>query len=383
MLEDHAPHDLGLYVHVPFCRRKCRYCDFYSVPGTDRLDCFVQALCREMAAATAPAPADTLYFGGGTPSLLSAHAVSRILAAAVDRCRLTDRAEITLEANPGTVTRASLKAFREIGINRLNLGVQAFDDEALTFLGRIHSAREGCAAVDAARDAGFENLGIDLIYGLPGQTPGAWEKTLEAAVGLGCEHLSCYLLSCEPGTPLEADRRCGRYRPLSETRLGRLFRITHGFLTERGYDHYEISNFARTPGHRSRHNTKYWDGAPYLGFGPSAHSFLPPERSWNVASLDGYLARIAAGRSPRSDQETLDRRQQMIEAVYLGLRRSCGIRIQGFKDRFGRDFAAVFSGAIEVLVEKGLMRMGADACRLTLEGMVVMDSIVARLVARI
>lgn len=383
MSEDDTPQDGGLYVHVPFCRRKCRYCDFFSVCDTDRIESFVDALCREMATAAVPGPVDTLYFGGGTPSLLSAEAVSRILAAATDRYRLPAHTEITLEANPGTVTRASLAAVREIGVNRLNLGVQAFDDEALTFLGRIHTAREGRAAIDAARDAGLENLGIDLIYGLPGQTPKAWEKSLKTAVGLGVEHLSCYLLSCEPGTPLDRDRQCGRYRPLSESRLRRLFLTTHRFLTDHGYDHYEISNFARTPGLRSRHNTKYWDGSPYLGFGPAAHSFLPPERFWNVASLEAYLERIADGRSPREGDEILDRRQQMIEAVYLGLRRSRGIRIPWFNERFGQDFVTLFSDINEELAGKGLMAMSTDACRLTPEGMVVMDSIVSRLVGQI
>ena len=248
----------GLYFHIPFCKRKCPYCDFYSVTGRDHLAAFLAALHREIALRAAPEmTVNTVYFGGGTPSLLSPAAVADVLAAVRTHFNLLADVEVTLETNPGAVGREGLARLRKIGVNRLNIGVQSFRDDALHFLGRIHNRAEACAVIDQARAAGFDNLGVDLIYGLPGQTLAGWESDLEQALHYRPEHLSCYILTFEPGTPMTRDLERGRLAPLAESRVVDMFETTAAVLSGHGYDHYEISNFARTPDFRSRHNMKY------------------------------------------------------------------------------------------------------------------------------
>ena len=295
----------GVYVHIPFCLRKCLYCDFYSTADLSLKPAFLEALITEIAA-TDPGELvfDTIYFGGGTPSLLSPPEVARILGGLFSRFHFQEPVEITLEANPGTVGLESLKGLRSAGVNRLNIGVQSFQDENLAQLGRIHSAAQAQEALAAARRAGFGELGLDLIYGLPGQRRPAWFTDLRRALAYQPEHLSCYMLTLEPGTPLAERHRFGRFRPAPEARVAELFMATSEFLAGRGYLHYEVSNFARCgpSGCRqarvSRHNSKYWSHAPYLGFGPAAHSFLPPKRFWNHRDVARYVEDLRAGRRP-------------------------------------------------------------------------------------
>ena len=377
---DTAP---GIYVHIPFCRRKCRYCDFFSISGTEGIPRFLDALDREIHMADRPAAQpDSLYIGGGTPSLLDPLQMERIIDKVRRRFHLADHAEISIEANPGTLSLEKLRAYAALGCNRLNIGIQSFDDGHLAFLGRIHDTRQALDAVDQARTAGFRNLGIDLIYGLPGQTATMWRSDLEKALALQPEHLSCYLLSIEPRTALHADLRAGRFSPLSEQRCADLFRWTHHHLDAAGYAHYEISNFSRTPALRSRHNQKYWRFNSYTGLGPSAHSYDPTSqtRSWNHADLERYLASLQKGRLPVADGEHLDREQQMMEAVYCGLRMSDGIDTSAFGERFDTDFGACFAPVLDSLAERDWIVVEDGKCRPTLDGMLFLDRMVAELI---
>jgi len=374
----------GLYVHIPFCLRKCPYCDFYSVTDSSRQRAFVRALLAEMTMANGvPFSFDTLYIGGGTPSLFDAPTIRRIIGAARESHRLLPDAEITIEANPGTVDPAQLQGFREAGINRISIGVQSFQDARLRFLGRIHSQRESHQAVRWSRDAGFENLGIDLVYGTPDQTGTSWRRDLQEAVGLEPEHLSCYTLTYEPGTPMDEQRRTGAFAPMEEGLVADLFDTTVDTLAAGGYEQYEISNFERSDplgqhANRSRHNQKYWSYAPYLGLGPSAHSFVAPVRRWNVGSLERYIAEVDSRKLPLAETETLTREQQMVEWVYLGLRQADGIPVEDFNRRFGADFHSIFGDILTGLRNEGLVKTDDRSCALTRRGMLLLDSIVER-----
>ena len=371
----------GVYVHVPFCLQKCRYCDFYSVTDAGRINGYVQGLLLEMdMALPSGIPADTLYLGGGTPSLLDPGDVARVIEKAAGCFGLLPASEITMEVNPGTVSAENLRAFRQAGVNRLNIGIQSFDDGRLSFLGRVHSADQGRTAIDRARAAGFDNIGLDLIYGIPGQATGDWEADLAAAVSAAPEHLSCYMLTIETGTPLDRHVQMGRVRPLPEDRVRDLFEITRTRLAGAGYAQYEISNFARSERLRSRHNTKYWNLTPYTGLGPSAHSFCRPDRWWNHRNLDLYLKAVSAGSRPVAESERLTRDQQMIEALYLGLRQTCGIDVNDFEGRFGIDFGDLFAPAMAALTAEAMVQVTPDACALTPAGLVYADAIVGRFV---
>ena len=276
----------GIYIHVPFCVKKCRYCDFYSITDLSLRRDFTNALISEIKMAPDPGPADSLYFGGGTPSVLDTVEIERIVAAVLERFSFNPDSEITLEANPGTVDEKKLPGFKAAGINRLNLGIQSFNKEALAFLGRIHTTEESTRAVEAARAAGFDNLGLDLIYGLPGQTAKDLQRDLEKAAAFNPEHLSCYLLTYEKGTLLDKDREKGLVLPLPESRAADLFSLTRDLLDHLGYEQYEISNFARSERYRSRHNRKYWTFAPYIGLGPAAHGFVNNHRYGNIPDVE-------------------------------------------------------------------------------------------------
>ncbi len=368
----------GLYIHVPFCLRKCPYCDFYSISDLSRQAEYVAALVAEMAMrARDDAVFDTVYLGGGTPSVLAPAAVARILEAAREYFSILPDAEVTLEANPGPVTQESLAAYRSAGVNRLNIGVQSFNDANLAFLGRIHTASQAVAALSSARRAGFENIGLDLIYGLPQQNKEAWHKDLSAAAAFCPPHISCYMLTFEPGTKMAADKDAGRFVPPGEECVSAMFVQAAEFLSGRGYQHYEISNFAVGKSARSRHNLKYWQNLPYLGLGPAAHSYIAPERFWNCRSVDTYISEISAGRTPTAETERLTDSQMMIEALYLGLRQAGGIDIPGFEERFGVDFQEMFGPTAAPFVKSGKMVLNVQCCRLTRKGMLLLDTIAA------
>ncbi len=332
---------------------------------------------------------DTLYIGGGTPSIFSAENIGRIIAAARRSFSMLQDFEITLEVNPGTITPEELDGFRRAGVNRINIGVQSFIPENLNFLGRVHSRSDADLAGRWARDAGFENIGLDLICGLPGQTKKAWTADLKQALLFEPEHLCCYLLSYEPGTPLDKSRQKGRFRPLNDDKIRDLFVSTTEFLASRGYPQYEVSSFASTGSgrsgqrsferNRSRHNRKYWSFTSYLGLGPSAHSFKEPERSWNRPDVRRYIEELAARRFPPAENEVLSRSQLMMEAIYLGLRQTEGINIDAFEEKFGVNFHQRFIETLRGLEERGLIRSTQNRCALTRKGMLFLDSITSML----
>jgi oxygen-independent coproporphyrinogen III oxidase len=379
-----SPAGLGIYLHIPFCKKKCPYCGFYSVTDLNLAVPFIKALMKEMGIIELPPiPVDTIYFGGGTPSLLDVCDIQTLLDEIGRRFQTADEVEITLEANPGTVTLEKLVEYKQAGINRLNLGVQSFCDAMLRFLGRIHNSGQALEAFHMARAAGFQNIGMDLIYGIPGQTPDLWRADLKQAVALCPEHLSCYMLTYEPGTPLEADLQKGAFRPLSENAVADLFDLTARFLEDNGYARYEVSNFSISAATRSRHNLKYWRRVPYIGLGPAAHSFVENRRSWNVRSLRDYLKKIESGRHPMAGMELLDRRQQMMEAISLGFRCADGIGVDAFESLFKVDFRKMFAEINRIYESEGYLCVANGCCRLTPKGMRFADAIARGFVDRL
>ena len=375
----------GLYIHVPFCERKCPYCDFYSIAGASALlPRYVDALEREMEqTAVHRLEFDTLYIGGGTPSLLNPESLKSLLRAAHKVYGLRPDAEITIEINPGVLPPRRFDIFRSLGFNRISIGVQSFREANLKFLGRIHSAGEAVDAIDRARRARFENVGIDLIYGLPGQARQAWAQDLEKAVSLAPEHISCYGLTFAAGTRMEEDLRAGKIEPPKDDQVAEMYLTAVEMLESGGYRQYEVSNFSRGNHHRSRHNLKYWNGAPYLGLGPSAHSYIRNQRCWNVSDVFQYVERLEQGGAAVETCETLEEEQEMIEAIYLGLRQTAGIEIGRFDRRFNVRFKKLFGNLLQAFAENDLLACGRDRCRLTPRGMLLLDSVVAEFVGRI
>lgn len=373
----------GIYIHIPFCLKKCVYCDFYSVTDLSGTVSFLASLEREMRlTGHTPLTFDTLYIGGGTPSVLGAAAIEQIIAAAFGNFKIRSDAEVTIEVNPATVTQDDLLRYRQAGGNRLNIGVQSFNQKNLRFLGRIHTAKEALSTFDRARRAGFDNVGLDLIYGLPEQDKGSWLDDLDRATRLDPEHLSCYMLTRETGTRLDRDVKSGRtHLPVDDT-LRELFETTIAYLAGHGFFHYEVSNFARVPEGggtpwMSRHNWKYWSFAPYIGLGPSAHSFIEPKRHWNHRSLEKYLQAIRAGKLPIADKEQLTREQMIMESIYLGFRTTAGVDLAKFQKRCGIDFLKCFAATISGFEKDGLLKVTATHCALTRKGMVLLDGITA------
>jgi oxygen-independent coproporphyrinogen-3 oxidase len=378
----------GLYVHIPFCLKKCYYCDFYSITDLSQSFRFLAALQKEMQLnSKIPLAFDTLYVGGGTPSMLAPIAIKQIVEWARMYFRITADCEITIEVNPGTVTREILEAYWDFGVNRLSIGVQSFDDANLRFLGRAHCAEDARLCVEWARKAGFDNLGLDLIFGLPGQDQSNWLTDLKAAVNFEPEHLACYMLTCESGTPLDRDVKRGRVRLAAEEMLLNLFNATIDYLTHRDFIHYEVSNFARKAGadgrlRTSRHNLKYWSFAPYIGLGPSAHSFFEFQRYWNHRCMTTYIGKIEAGKPATAKTERLTREQMMIEVIYLGLRTSEGIDLGVFNTKFDIDFIDFFGSTIDQLKMRDMIQMSENHCALTRNGLLFIDSIAAMFISR-
>jgi len=371
------PNALGLYVHVPFCRSKCRYCDFHShPPATGEMDRFVRALDEEIRRRACDRPVRTVYLGGGTPSFLGVARLSAILQGIRRAFRLRSDCEITVEANPCDVTADWAASCRAEGVNRLSLGVQGMRDEDLRFLGRAHTVADALTAVRRARDGGFDNLGVDLIVGLPGHTPDITRGILTQAVAaLTPEHLSCYQLTCAPGTPLHASVLRGEtLMPDADTEAA-IFMATHQTCDALGYEGYEVSNFARSKDFRSRHNSAYWAHRDYLGLGPSAHSFLDPMRSWNTASLASYCTALERGELPEAGRERLTNAQRATEIILLGLRTRDGFSLAALRRDCGVDLLAEKGPLLASAESEGLIHRSADRVTPTLEGMAVADSL--------
>jgi oxygen-independent coproporphyrinogen-3 oxidase len=365
----------GLYLHIPFCVRKCGYCDFYSEGGkSEAVPSFLNGLHKEISLAIDGPFAnnetvETVFFGGGTPSLLEAESVSCLLDRIRRTFRLSDKPEITIEGNPGTLSLDKLRGYRQAGVNRISLGVQSFSEDDLRMLGRIHGTKEGLEAVHLSRKAGFDNLGLDLIFGIPGQTSDSLNRTLEMAVSFSPEHLSVYALTVHPGTPFAKRIGSGKIRMPDEDDIEDQYQRTSDFLKSFGYEHYEISNFSKY-GRRCRHNEGYWTFKPYLGLGPSAHSYANGKRFWNVADLKQYVYILSRNRLPISGTETIGPARHRLEAVALGLRRREGISLEWISrhetriiDLVRNDIASVENGMLK-LTERGFLLADAVAADL-------------------
>lgn len=366
----------GLYVHIPFCVRKCRYCDFFSVPRLENIPSFLTALGKEMSLRREVFEFfDTLYIGGGTPSVLNFEQLALLFADLRRNFAIHDEAEITLEANPADLSLSHLEEMRSLGINRLNIGVQSFDEDILNFLGRRHSGEQALQAIDASLKAGFENFGIDLIYGIPGQSRQAWRKTLKQAVSLSIPHLSCYQLTVEPDTPLGKAYRSGAFELPDNEELFDWFMETSEFLEASGYCHYEVSNFSRSDALRSRHNSKYWQHVPYLGLGPAAHSFDGEKRWWNVRNLEAYLRQLEEDQLPVEDCETLTGEALQLESLFLGFRTKAGIDLADFAEKYGCDLWSSKKGQLEPLLNAGHLKIADGRLQPTRTGMALADSL--------
>lgn len=381
---------LGLYVHVPFCQALCSYCNFnrglYDAGLAAR---YVEALAREIGEAGDGRLVDTVYFGGGTPSLLAPSDVAHILAACHASYTVDPGAEVTLETNPETAAPDRLAGFLAAGVNRLSFGVQSFDDAELRRLERVHSAARAVAAVDAAREAGCRNVSIDLMLWLPGQSPSSWRRTVERAVALGPDHVSMYLLELYPNAPLkdamaravalDPPANSEEWRQTAEDQAADMYLDGLGHFDAAGYEQYEISNVAR-PGHASRHNLKYWQGGAWHGFGCGAHSTVDGVRWRNVSGTADYVDRITRGESVRVDVQQLSPESRVEEGLFMGLRLSAGLDSRNFRARFGVDPWTRYRATLEPCVDEGLMWRRGDQFGLTRRGMLVANEILAAFV---
>jgi putative oxygen-independent coproporphyrinogen III oxidase len=358
----------GLYLHVPFCKTKCPYCDFYSITDASLISSYLTALDAEARLYREQFPGfDSLFLGGGTPSLLTNAQLDQLIKNLRRHFVFAPGTEFTLEANPDDITADKLGRYRDLGINRLSLGAQSFGEAELGFLQRRHTAAQTIAAIELIRAAGFTNLGLDLMYGLPGQSLDAWLKTLGSALRFNPQHLSCYQLTLAPGTPLGRRLAAGSLTPLDEETQREFFLLTADFLTARGYLHYEVSNFAREGKYICRHNLKYWTRTPYLGLGPGAHSFLAGRRWWNFSSVEKYGATLNAGQLPVAGAESLTPEQVRLETLALGFRTREGVSLETIRERPGGD------ARLAELTQAGLVRVDRGRVTATTSGLVVAD----------
>jgi oxygen-independent coproporphyrinogen-3 oxidase len=438
---------VALYVHVPFCRTRCDYCDFNTYAGLDHLmPTYVEALCQEIEVTSkhwGPLCVPTVYLGGGTPSLLPLDLLADLIRVLRSTFHVSRNAEITIEANPGTVTPAYLEGLRTLGVNRLSLGVQSFHDDELQMLGRIHTCRQAVKAIHSAREAGFVNLNLDLIFGLPGHTVERWRETLEAALGLQPEHLSLYDLSVEEGTPLARRIATQALPPVSENRSAAMYELAEGVLAQAGFFHYEISSWARMESRRPvvgcswwsgshirnlepelsedvsrhvcRHNLTYWRNQPWFGVGAGAHSWMKgsvlkpapsdvvstPKGSskglhrgvapsslkghrWaNARHLSDYIAAydpVVPQSAPPHSVEEIDRRLEMGETMMLGLRLAEGVRAERFEGRFREPLVDVFGDELKELRDLGLLTWDGSVARLTRRGRLLGNQVFSRFV---
>lgn len=373
---------LGLYVHIPFCVKKCNYCDFLSAPADETVKKrYVDALCREIAEyqeLTKEYELKTLYFGGGTPSVLSVELLELILKTIQNSFTFAmEEAEVTLEVNPKTVTKDKLVRYRELGINRLSIGVQSAKQEELALLGRIHTFEDAKNTVAWAREAGFENISVDLISALPLQTLEDYKENVEAILSLNPEHISSYSLIVEEGTPFYEQYAEGKekWADLPEEETDRaMYAYTKERLCKAGYERYEISNYAK-PGFESRHNSSYWMGTEYIGVGLGASSLFTNARYHNETDLSVYMEDAEAGRDVRREIERLVESEQMEEFMILGLRRMCGVSREEFQKRFGRSIETVYGTALQKLKKLELLVMDGDRIALTDAGIDVSNQV--------
>lgn len=375
---------LGLYLHIPFCRSRCRYCDFYSTLDHHRIPEFIAALQKEIALCEKPGSfsIESLYLGGGTPTCLEVKDIAALFQALDQSFGIPLDAEITLEANPGTLDPGKLQSLKSLGINRLSLGLQSLFDEKLTFLGRSHDAKQGRLSFEMARKAGFDNISLDFMYGLPGESLSSWKKELEEIISFQPEHLSLYMLGIEEETPMGRDLAMGHIPSPDESVVAELFTLTISMTETLGFPWYEVSNFAKGEHFKSRHNQGYWNSRAWLAFGPAAHGFTGSMRYANVRNLNDYIRiLLEEERLPREMEEEITPEKARIEALYLGFRTRKGISREAFDRKFDTSFVQDYEKLIHRYEEKNFLVVEDGFCRLTEEGLLFLDAITADFVA--
>ena len=371
----------GIYLHIPYCKTRCPYCDFFTQTDHASLDRYTEALLREMELRKNYLDGEaiqTIYFGGGTPSRLSTEMLDKILRHIFDVYLVIDNPEITLECNPDDVDRDYLKKLGDTGINRLSLGTQSFSDQELFFLGRRHDASQNHSTLEQALAAGFDNISIDLIYGLPGSTNEQWQQNLDQAFAYPIKHLSAYHLTIEPDTPFGEKKEKGELQELDEQTSLQQFQMLIDHTRRHGMEHYELSNFA-LPGYRSRHNSSYWHRQRYLGLGPSAHSYNLTSRHQNIASLKFYMDGVMEG-TPHIEEEILDQNSHFNDYLITGLRTREGIPLDEITRRFGDEYKDYLLKACRNFIDTGKLILDGHYLRLSDKGKFVSDSILRQLV---
>ena len=375
----------GLYLHIPFCLSKCAYCGFYSIPSLKRKTEFLEALKQEIVTRKDELHGEkvgTVYFGGGTPSILKVEEIETILKILHEHFEIDPEAEITLEANPDTLSLDYLVSLRHLGVNRLSIGIQSFFDNDLQYLSRRHDAQHAQQCVAWAKEAGFENISLDLIYGLPTSDADQWNRNLDRFLAMEVPHLSAYALTLEPNSILTKQIEMGKTMPVNEDDAVRDYEILCQRMAQAGFLHYEISNFCK-PGMHSRHNASYWFGTPYLGLGPSAHSYDGVTRRWNGSSLEGYVEvrrQKSEDRSQKTDEkEMLTPEQQYDEYVMLRLRTMWGIDLKYLKREMGERFSTYCEQKAQPLIAQGRLSQTREFLYLTDEQMLFADSIAEEL----
>lgn len=381
--------ELELYIHIPFCIRKCAYCDFLSGPADDKtIECYVGKLIEEIQAHGAGETMDknivtTIFFGGGTPSILSGSQMRRIMEAVKANFDIAEDAEISMEANPGTVTKEKLECYRQAGINRISFGLQSADDEELKLLGRIHTWEEFLESFQLARECGFDNINVDLISAIPKQTLGSWESSLRNVIALEPEHISAYSLIVEEGTPFYEKygegAECEVLLP-SEEDERQMYHCTEALLREAGYHRYEISNYAK-PGRECRHNLGYWERKNYLGIGLGASSLIDNVRYKNTECLEDYIQWSCELNKIQKEREILSKAEQMEEFIFLGLRKMEGISKKLFQNTFGKTLEQCYGKNIQNMIEKGLLVMEEDVLKLTKAGIDISNYVFTELLS--
>lgn len=370
----------GIYIHIPFCKTRCAYCDFYSTTHEEWKQQYVDAVCKELVQRKdylKGETVDTIYIGGGTPSQLSIAQLNALFATIEAHFPLNKHAEITIEVNPDDVSDSYAEELKQTPVNRISMGIQTFNDDVLRSLFRRHTERIACMATMRLREKGFQNISIDLMYGLPSETIEQWENDLQQAIALNVEHISAYHLTYEEGTPLYRRLQKGEVNEVSEELSLTFFNMLIDALTKAGYQHYEISNFCK-PDKHSRHNSSYWQGIPYLGCGAAAHSFDGTSRRWNITNLEAYINGIEQGENI-AEMEVLDTPTRYNEYIMTGLRTSHGISFEEVAERFGESFATSCKKSATLHLESGKLIIESNRVKLSREGIFVSDAIICDL----
>ncbi len=370
----------GIYIHIPFCKSRCIYCDFFTSTNESEMDSYVEALCKEIVLRKGELANDyvkTIYFGGGTPSRLNESHFQQIFGAISENYKLSNEMEVTIEANPDDLSHTYVDMLRELPFNRISIGIQSFDDQELKFLSRRHDANEAIQAVKYCQEKGFNNISIDLMYGLPNQTLAIWKRNLQQAIDLNIQHISAYHLIYEEKTRLYSLLQAGKVNPVDDDCSLQMFETLINTLTDADFEHYEISAFAKQ-GFISQHNSSYWTGLKYLGFGPSAHSFDGEHRWWNVSSLPKYIAGINS-LSPNIEKEDIDLTTKYNEYIITGLRTVWGIDLDVMKTNFGDELYAYFLQNAQRYFNLNYLKKEETTITLTKKGIFISDGIMSDL----